>query len=189
MFLSSISLQERPKTSFTQGPIRNESVKHLPYQLINKDKVTTVVSSFDGLPFTTSEHVTQKRATAQHIYGSTQEDEEIIVDYEPSHEARGRAFISTLSQEKQDQGWPQTPIKNIQQDMCHQTELTNTKKIMPNELEMTWASYAEETSYFTVLSILYIFESTAEITNLELSGDLCDDELTAINTRGWHLRS
>ena len=94
MFLSSISLQERPKTSFTQGPIRNESVKHLPYQLINKDKVTTVVSSFDGLPFTTSEH----------IYGSTQEDEDIIVDYEPSHEARGRAFISTLSQEKQDQG-------------------------------------------------------------------------------------
>ena len=132
MFLSSISLQERPKTSFTQGPIRNESVKHLPYQLINKDKVTTVVSSFDGLPFTTSEHVTQKRATAQHIYGSTQEDEEIIVDYEPSHEARGRAFISTLSQEKQDQGWPQTPIKNIQQDMCHQTELTNTKKICKN---------------------------------------------------------
>ena len=66
--------------------------------------------------------------------------------------------------------------------MCHQTEATQ-KKIMPIELELTWRSYAEETSYFTVLSTLDIFESTAEITNLELSDDLGDVELTAMDTR------
>ena len=67
--------------------------------------------------------------------------------------------------------------------MYHQAEVTNTAQTMPDELEQTWRSYAEETSNLTVLSILDIFESTAEITNLELSEDLGDVELTAMDTR------
>ena len=126
MCLSSISLGARPKTSITQGPIRNEFDNSQAFALpIDQPRLsndaTTVVSSYDRLRLMTSEHVTvpnqnlpQGRTMAQHstptrfsaprrsvrfssIYGSTKENEDIIVDYEPSHEARGRAFMSTLS--------------------------------------------------------------------------------------------